>query len=148
MKLLIFAVIFIIACVFSIFSSYMFFIPYNAFSFLIIAILAISNNKNSVSQSNNKLYITAFLGGFLLDSLQHNTIFYNAFIFSLIVFLNDLSKNMFGSKFVYIFILLITIYDDLALKTPVFASLFNFFLLLVFYHITKRLLQIEYAKKD
>ncbi|AHF97699.1 MAG: hypothetical protein ACPLW6_02255 [Desulfurella sp.] len=148
MKFLILTVIFIIACAFSIFSSYMFFIPYNFFSFLIIIILALSNNTQSSSKSNNKLYLVAFFGGFLLDSLQHNTIFYNAIIFSFIVFLNDFLKNMFGSKFVYIFLLFIAIYDNLVFKIPVFTSLLNLFLLLVFYHITKRLLQINYAKKD
>jgi|UniRef100_A0A832AWU7 hypothetical protein len=148
MKYLIFALILLIATAFSVFSSYMFFIPYEAFSFVIIAIIAIANNTYPNSNSPSKFYFAAFLAGFLLDCMQETVFFYNALVFVVIVFLNDLSKNIFGSKFIFALLLLIGIYDNLILKVPFFVSLLNVLLLYFFYSIVQSLLKINYAKKD
>jgi len=148
MKYLVFALILLIAAVFSVFSSYIFFIPYEAFSIIIIAIIAMANKAYPSSSSPNKYYFAAFLAGFLLDCMQETVFFYNALVFVVIVFLNDLSKNIFGSKFIFALLLLIGIYDNLIAKIPFFVSLLNILLLYLFYFIFQRLLDINYAKKN
>lgn len=148
MKYLTFALILLIAVAFSLFSSYVFFIPYEVFSFAFIAIISIANNVYPSSNSSNKFYFAAFILGFLLDCMQQNVFFYNSIVFVLIVFLNDFSKNIFGSKFVFVLLLLIGIYDNLVLKVSFFISLLNVLLLYLFYLILQSLLKINNAEKD
>lgn len=147
MKYFIFAVVFLIAAVFSIFSSYMFFVPYEAFSFLILTILLIANNSH-FTYSPNKFYLVAFLIGFVMDCMQHNVVFYYAIIFTLIVFLNDFTKSIFGSKFFIGLVLLIGIYDIIFFRVPILISLLNVLLLYIFCYLVKRLLLVAYVKKD
>ncbi|OSS42699.1 hypothetical protein DESAMIL20_582 [Desulfurella amilsii] len=80
--------------------------------------------------------------------MQQAGFFYNAFAFVFIVFLNDLSKRVFGSKFIFALLLLIGTYDNLVSKVPFFVSLLNVLLLYFFYSIVQSLMQINYAKKD
>ncbi len=148
MRFWIIAFIFVIALALSIFSSYVFFIPYNAFPFLIIILLSISNNVYPACLTSSKFYFVAFFAGFTLDCIQHNSIFYNSFIFTFIIFLNDLSKNIIGSKFIYFFLIIIGIYDRFALNTSFMVALLNVCLLYFFYRIATNLLKINYAKKD
>ncbi len=148
MKYLIFALIFFIAFAFSMFSSYMFFIPYEVFSFLILTIVLISNKQYFNPYRTNQFYIAAFLIGFIMDCMQHNIVFYNAFVFVLIVYLNDFIKSISGSKFIIGLILLIGIYDNLVYNIPIAICMLNILLLFTFYYIVQRLLSIAYAKKD
>lgn len=148
MKFLIFIIIFTITIVFSIFNSYMFFIPYEIFSFLTLFIIIISNNVYKNSESPNKLYIIAFLLGAILDCLQNNRVFYNAFAFASILFLNDFTKNISGNKFIVGVILFIGIYDYFFYNLPILMVLFNTVLLYAFSLIAQRLLALAYVKKD
>ncbi|MGB9755332.1 MAG: hypothetical protein ACPLXO_00490 [Desulfurella sp.] len=147
MKYFIFLIVFLIAAEFSIFSSYMFFVPYEAFSFLILTILLIANNFH-FTYSPNKFYFAAFLIGFIMDCMQHNVVFYYAFIFTLIVFLNDFTKSIFGSKFFIGLVLLIGIYDIIIFRVPILISSLNVLLLYIFCYLVQRLLPIVYVKKD
>lgn len=147
MKYFIFLVVFLIAAAFSIFCSYMFFVPYEAFSFLILTILLIANTSH-VTYSSNKFYLTAFLIGFIMDCMQGNIVFYYAFIFTLIVFLNDFTKSIFGSKFFIGLVLLIGIYDIIVFRVPLLISLLNVILLYIFCYLVQRLLPIAYVQKD
>ncbi len=148
MKYLVFVLIFFIAFAFSIFSSYIFFIPYEVFSFLILTILLISNKQHFSPYYTNQFYIAAFFIGFIMDCMQHNIVFYNAFVFVLIVYLNDFIKSISGSKFIIGLILLIGIYNNLVYNIPFEICLLNILVLCIFYYIVQRLLSIAYAKKD
>jgi len=148
MKYFILALIFLISIVFSIFSSYMFFIPYEIFSFLIILILTISNKAYPSLPSSNTIYVSAFIVGLIMDCIEHNIIFYNAFVFVLIVYLNDFIKSIWGSKFVIVLIFIIGFYEYLTYGTYLEACLFHITTLLIYYRIIQKLLSLAYAQKN
>lgn len=149
MKYLIYFTIFVITFVITLFNSYLIFIPYQAYVFLLILIIVIANNSNRIRLSIfDSFYILSFIIGATLDLMQHNVIFYNAFIFVLIMFINDYLKNIASSKFIIVLIPLIGVYNYFMYHLSFFTVILNVVMLYIFYFIIRRLLLLTHAKKD